>query len=229
VSIISFSKGLLYFIGIILTFIGLSFIILVILVNIVIGEAVIGFLMLIPFYYDSLWLVYRMLFSNMYLCFTVPTFLGIALIYASKKLKGKDEFYSTFSPTGKISSWGSKEFALKPMNDMRDLIDQYQKASPSKPTPRKSTSSSRGSSYSRSSRGTSSSKSHFDAMKAFGEYHQGTMDQDPQAQIEAFKDYTEAMQDMSPEDQEMYYNMFMWYSICLMIMFIIAAIVFALA
>ena len=78
----------------------------------VIGEVVISYLLLIPMYYDFLNWFYRMLFSNMYLCFIVPTFLGITILYTGKKLGGKNESFLGYEEYGKtLSTFSSKSMS----------------------------------------------------------------------------------------------------------------------
>jgi hypothetical protein len=74
-----------------------------------IGEAVISYLMLIPMYYDFLNWFHRLLFSNMYLCLILPTFLGITIIYTGKRLGGKKESFLGYEDYGKtLSSFSNK-------------------------------------------------------------------------------------------------------------------------
>ena len=128
-NIISFSKGLLYFIGIILTLIGLSYLILVILVNIVIGEVVVSYVLLIPFYYEFLYRFHRLLFSNMYLCMIVPTFLGITILYTGKKLGSKNESFMGYEDYGKtLGTFSSKSKSSK---NSAPRTSNYTSSSPS--------------------------------------------------------------------------------------------------
>ena len=77
-----------------------------------IGEVVISYLLLIPLYYDFLFSFHRLLFSNMYLCMIVPTFLGITILYTGKKLGGKNESFVGYEDYGKtLSTFSSKSMS----------------------------------------------------------------------------------------------------------------------